>query len=488
MDLATATRITQSALSTLSTESSVVSRNIAGVNNNGTYSRKITNVVTALGGGVAVMSITRAQNGALFDTVLGATSSSATQRVITDGLTTLQRTVGDTTSATSLAAQISNLTNILQQYQATPNDSSLAASVVTTASSLANTLHNATTTVQQLRVQTDAQMASSVSTINSLLSQFQTVNSQVVSGTALGADVTDLLDKRDSILTQLSQQIGISTTTNPNNAMSIYTDSGATLFQGGVARSVTFQATNAYVPGSVGNAVYVDGVAVTGSAASMPIQSGALAGLANLRDNITVTYQAQLDATAGGLINAFSETDPGGSGTILAGLFTNAGSSVVPSSAADTGLAGSIVVNAAVDPTQGGNASLLRDGINFNFNTTNDAAYSGQLQQLLTNLAANQSFNAAGGILGSNSVSDYATASINWLEVQRQSASSESAYQSTLLSNSTSALSSATGVSLDTEMSRMLDLEQAYAATAKLLSTISSMFSDLISAINVPVA
>lgn len=484
MGLTSAMNVAQSALATVAAESSVVSRNIAGVNSGGSFSRKIANVITTLDGGSQVASVTNAQNQALFESVLSATSSTATQNAISTGLATLQQTVGATNSSTSPTAQISNLTNALQQYAASPSDSNTAASAVAVAGALANTLNNATTTVQQLREQTDAQMASSVTNINALLSQFQSVNSQIVSGSAVGSDITDLQDARNSILTQLSQQIGISTTTGVNNSMSIYTDSGVTMFQGGQPRAVTFQSTGTYTASTTGNAVYIDGVPVTGSSATMPIQSGALAGLANLRDTIAVTYQAQLDQTAQGLINAFAETNPAPPFNTLAGLFTNGGSTIIPSSAADTGLAGTIAVNAAVDPNQGGTATLLGNGINFNYNTANDASFTAHLQQLQVSLSANQTFNAAGQIGTSNTVGSYAAASASWLETQRQSASSESTYQSTLLSNSTTALSNSTGVNLDSEMSQMLDLENSYSASAKLLSTINTMFADLTTAIN----
>jgi flagellar hook-associated protein 1 len=483
MGLSSATITTKTALATVSAETAVISRNISGVNTSG-FSLKTANVVTSQNGGATVVSVTNAQNQALFDSVLSATSSSAAQSAITNGLTTLQSSIGDTSSTTSPSAQLSDLTDALQSYEASPSDSSLAASVVDAASSLATTLNNATTTVQQLREQTDQQMASSVSSINSLLTQFQSVNSQIVSGTATGSDVSDLEDTRNSILTQLSQQIGISTTSTADGGMSIYTDSGVTLFQGGIASTVTFQATSTYTASTTGNAVYVNGVAITGSSATMTIQSGAQAGLADLRDNVTVTYQAQLDQTAQGLISAFAETDPSGSGSTLAGLFTNGGSTTVPSSSSDTGLAGAISVNAAVDPSQGGTDTLLRDGINFTFNTTSAASYSTQLNQLLTNLSTDQTFNSDGQIGTSNTVSGYATASAGWLDGQLQTSTSEATYQSTLLSNSTSALSNATGVNLDNEMSQMLDLENSYSATAKLLTTINSMFTSLLSAIN----
>ena len=72
-----------------------------------------------------------------------------------------------------------------------------------------------------------------------------------------------------------------------------------------------------------GNPVTVDGVPITGSSISQPIQSGALAGYAELRDTLAPQYQAQLDQIAGGLINAFAESDQTGAGLPDApGLFT----------------------------------------------------------------------------------------------------------------------------------------------------------------------
>ena len=93
-------------------------------------------------------------------------------------------------------------------------------------------------------------MASSVSTINSLLSQFTAANNAVVTGLQTGANVSSAEDTRDSIVTQLSQQIGISTS-GPNGSESIYTDSGVTLFQD-TPRTVSFTATPTLVDGANG--------------------------------------------------------------------------------------------------------------------------------------------------------------------------------------------------------------------------------------------
>ena len=466
-----------------------MSRNITGASDTSIYSLKTANVISTPYGS-EVTSVTQAANQAVFSTLLSATSANATQSALSSGLDTLNQTIGDISSSSSSTASnsnspavlLGNFTNALQSYESSPSDSNLATAAVSAASALAQGLNSAAATVNQVREQADSGIASSVQAINSLLTKFQSVNTQIINGTATGADVTDALDTRDNILNQLAQQIGVTTTTGANGGMSIYTDSGATLFQGGVARSVTFTPTTTYTAATDGNAVYVDGVPITGASATMPINSGALAGLATLRDSTSVTYQAQLDGIAGGLIGAFAESDQAGTGPNLPGLFTTPGATSLPS--ATTGLASEIAVNASADPSQGGNPFLLRDGgisgnPNYTYNTSGDASYSSRLSQLLTNLSATQTFSAAGAIAVSSNLSDYASGSAGWLEAQRSDVSSQSTYQGTLLSTATTALSNSTGVNINDQMSKMLDLENSYAATAKLLSTIDGMFSTL---------
>jgi flagellar hook-associated protein 1 FlgK len=490
MSLTSVLTTAQAALATTTTQSSVVSRNIAGINDT-TYSRKTANVSTTSFGSTYVSSITRAANQALFRNMLSATSDAAAQQAVSNGLDQLQQTVGQTSDEQSPAALIGNLQDALQTYSATPSDSNAAAAVVTSAQALTSALNSASRTVQEVRSQADSDMASAVGSINSLLTQFQSVNQTIVTGTRTGADVTNDLDTRDSILSQLSQYMGITTVTGSDNSTSIYTDSGVTLFNT-TPRSVTFAPTSAYTAPTVGNAVYVDGVPVTGSSAVMPLQSGSLAGLANLRDTVAVTYQSQLDEVARGLIDTYAESDQtGGTQPTVPGLFTYSGAPSMPAAGVNAGLAADITVNANVDPNQGGDVTLLRDGgisdpgnPAYTYNTTGAAAFTGRIDQLDQALTQTSlSFDPATGIDPTDSVSGFATASVSWLEAARQNTSNQLDYKNAVVSQSTTALSSATGVNLDDEMSNMLDLEHSYEASAKLMSTVESMFTSLFQAL-----
>jgi flagellar hook-associated protein 1 len=488
MSLSVGLNAALSGLSVSAEQTSVVSRNIARAGDPHA-TRKTANVVTAPGGGVRIVSTTRAADQALFDKMLSTTTDASAQKAILDALNALNDTVGDTQDDASPAAQISKFTSALQQSAQAPQDDLLARSAISAANDLAGSLNSATTAVQQVRTQADADIASSVANLNDLLSQFETVNNKIKLASP-STDVTDELDQRDQILAGISEEIGIHTVTRANGDMAIYTDNGLTLFDNH-ARSVTFNPTGFFTASTTGSSVMVDGVPVTGNTGLTGPSSGRIAALAQVRDTVAVTYQSQLDEIARGLIRATAESDQSATPTLpdAPGLFTWTGAPAMPGGGVQTGLAGMIKVNASVDPAQGGNPALLRDGgisnpgnPAYTYNASGASGFSDRLNQLIDALDAQQTFDPAAGAGAKASVSDYASSSVAWLQAERKSASDASDYKSTLLSRSTDALSSATGVNLDEEMTTLLDLERSYQASSKLITTIDNMYGALLAA------
>ncbi|MGY3075658.1 flagellar hook-associated protein 1 FlgK [Bradyrhizobium sp. LM6.10] len=420
MNLTAALESARSSLMTSGIQSSVISRNIAGATATG-YSRKLTVLDNHPGAGVYVAAIQRAASSGLYTNVLTATSSSTKQSAIYDGLQKIAAsTVDDPELDQSPTAQLNALKKALQQYANAPDNTTLAQAAVASAKDMATALNQATQTVQSVREGADADMNTSVQNINQLLSQFQSVNTAIVKGTISGDDVTDYLDQRDSIVSKLSQELGVTMSIRPNGDAALYADSGVVLFDK-TARAVSFSPTNAYTAGTTGNAVYIDGVPVTGANSVMPLKSGKLAGLAELRDNATVTYQSQLDEVARGLVDAFKEVDQSGAALPdVPGLFTYPGAPAMPASATvSVGLAGLISVAASVDPVQGGNPNLLRDGAisgnaAYQYNTAGNAGYSTRLQQLIGNMDASQPFDATTQGKPNGSLIDFASSSASW--------------------------------------------------------------------------
>jgi flagellar hook-associated protein 1 FlgK len=482
----------RSSISATSEQISVVSRNIARVGDPDA-TRKVARLVSGPGAGVSIAGIDRTSNQLLLNSYLSANSNNQSQGAITSALDQLQSTVGDTDVERSPAALIAKLESSLQNYSAAPQNPAVAATVVSAASDLANALNAASAQVTAVRTQADTAIATSVNNINTLLSQFQELNTQVIKGMSQGTDVTDALDGRDAVLKQLSTEVGIRTVTRSNGDMAVYTDSGVTLFDKS-PRKVTFDASQSLSAGTTGAAVYADGVPIAGTGHVMSIGTGKLAGLVEVRDSIAPAYQSQLDEIARGLVEAFAETDQSASPTLpaAAGLFTYAGGPAVPAPGTlVSGLASSIKVNPNVDPTQGGNAELVRDGgisdpgnPAYTYNTTGAASFTDRIQELISTLDANRSFDASTQIASSASLSDYAKASVSWIEALRQSASSGAEYSKTVADRATSALSQDTGVSLDEEMTNLLDLERTFQASSRLINTVNSMLSTLLQSVS----
>lgn len=487
MSLSLALDNAKAALSATTAQTTVVSRNVSNAQQNG-FTRKSANAVTTDNGGVRIASISRAFNNPLYLEMLANTSAAAKQDATVTALGRLQQTVGDTNSTSSLSARLNAVKTALAQYAAKPNDQSLGAAAVRSANDMAQALNTASSTIQETREQADKDMGDTVDTVNDLLQQLQTINDTIVKGSNTGADITDSLDTRDQILSKLSENIGIRIVPGASNSVTVFTDSGVTLFDKS-PRTVSFAPISAYNASTTGNAVYVDGVAVTGASSPMPLTSGKLAGLAAVRDTIAVTYQNQVDEIARGLVETFSEQDQSGSGKpAVAGLFTWSGGPSVPASGSlSVGLAASLRVAAAVDPDQGGNVTLLRDGnisgagSAYVYNSAAAAGYSDRLQALVQNISTKRSFSTSATTLATNtSLADFASSSIAWLEGTRKSATSEQTVASTALTKTSDALSNETGVNIDDEMAKMLDLERSYGAASKLLAAVDTMMKTLL--------
>jgi len=488
MSLSVALQVAQSALAARQTESSVIARNIAGAQEPG-FSKKsvqLSTMYTSSGqaGGLRVNGIARLSDSALYSSLLSSTSVGTSQQTVLDGMTRLAETIGDTELETSPAAKLGQLKLSLQNYASDPNNVVMAQDALLNAKNMADSLRSSTELVQDVRATADADMATSVREINSLLGKLEDLNSVIVKGTQSGADVTDALDSRDQVLLSLSEEIGISTLSRANGDVVVYTDSGVTLFET-TARSVTFAPTITYDANTSGNAVIVDGVPVAGPGAVMPISSGRLHGLAELRDDTAVTYQDQLDEIARGLIEAFQEEDQTTPGVFQQGLFLGTGTPIPPSTV-PSGIAADIRVNPNADPDQGGSLDAIRDGglagAAFNYNPAGNAGFSDRLQELVTAFDTPRTFASSVELDPDASLSSFAASSVSWLESGRKTMTSNVEIQSVIVGRTAENLNNTTGVNIDEEMTLLLEIERAYSAASRLITAVDSMLDDLLMA------
>jgi flagellar hook-associated protein 1 len=243
----------------------------------------------------------------------------------------------------------------------------------------------------------------------------------------------------------------------------VVTGDGTMLFDK-VARQVSFDRTDGYNAQTIGNGILIDGVPVSMGVGGNTTASGTISAMLQLRDTVAPAMQLQLDEMTRALNDA------------IPGLMTWSGD------INDAGIAGRVRLNADIDPAAGGNPLLLRDGILANGNVDGNASFSDVLIGYLEAFEQPRPFTTASGATAVFSLTNYAADAISWLEANRQEASRGIDTKSALLMRTNSALSNATQVNVDEEMALLLELENSYAASARILQTIDRMLAALLDA------
>lgn len=474
-----------SGLLATSNQSAVVSRNVTRAGDQD-YTRRDVALKTDGVGGVRSASYTRSADKTLQDRVLNSNSRTGGTQVTADALKVLSSIIGDPQDNTSVAAGLYQLQQSLRDFKNNPSSNTYATGATSAARMLVSRLNSSTDEIAAVRNEANVGVNASVEKISSLLLDLQPIDQSITTGTPGSEAYLDNLDERDGILRQLSQEIGLRIVNKSDGGIALYSDSGITLFDV-VPRRIEVRAEGPLAAGEPGPQVYIDGVEVSGSNPVLPLQAGALTAHLRLRDETTITYQAQLDEIARSLVSIFAEQDQNATSTLppATGIFSYDGSPAVgPAATHISGLAGTIKLNVAFDDRNGGNPMLLRDGgSNGTVYVYNAAGVSG-FQQRLSDLAdafdKPFSFDIAAKLSGQATIKAFAEFSASQLESERAKASGNSDEAQSANQRWSDALASKTGVNIDEEMASLLSLEKSYQASAKVITTIDKMFSVLI--------
>jgi len=485
MSLSTAINTAQSSLSNTSTQTSVVSRNISNASNSD-YNRRSA-VLSTTWSGASIATTQRSQNSALLREGLTGIGQASSQQTLLTGLERLQSIFGGNDYELSPASLMADFRDTMAVFATKPSESTLAESAIADAMQLAAGLRTASASVQSTRLQADQDIARDVDILNGLLKEYETANNAIIKGSQTGADVNNELDQRDKLLKKISEIVSVSTVNRAGNDVAIYTTDGLTLFEK-VPRPVTFDPSGGFSASLNGNAVYIDGAPLVAGEGAVTNGSGSLQAHLQIRDTYAPMMQNQLDEIARGLITVFAETDQSAAPTLpdMPGLFTWSGSTVPATGTLSRGIAATIMVNPAVRSSMAGNPALLRDGgINgaaYVTNTSGGASFSTSLDGYVQSLDQPMAFDAAANLGTTTSLVGFASDSIGWLEQNRSDASNAAENKEAFRFRTLEALSNNTGVSLDEEMSMLLELEQSYKASARLLAAVDEMLEALLAA------
>ncbi|SEL55136.1 flagellar hook-associated protein 1 FlgK [Roseovarius azorensis] len=469
-----------SGLTAASRMADVVSGNLANVLTGGYVPRDLTLIARRDGGGVSVQGITRQVDAGLLADRRLAESGLAAAESRAGFAVALERAVGTPDIAGSLAARLASFEAGLVTATTRPEEANRLQAVVQAASGLAAGLNAASAQIATLRGQADGDIARAVDSINRGLENVSTLNKQITTALINGHATASLEDQRQLVIDGLSQFVPLRQLPRADGAVALVTTGGALLLDGRAIR-LEFDASPVIAPHMTADNGLLSTIRLNGQSLDMNNRKGSLAGgllaaLFDIRDVMATGAQTNLDALARDLIERFQQPDLDPSlAAGVPGLFTDAGAFLDPAN--EIGLAGRITLNAVVDPGQSGALFRLRDGLGATIpGAVGNAAF---LMALTGTLSAPDSM--ASGTLGdaARGFSGHMATFVSII-AQARLAEDQTLGFETSRTNELRSMELARGVDSDAELQRLMVIEQAFGANARMIQTINDMMQNLL--------
>lgn len=429
----------------------VTSHNISNANTPG-YSRQRLNLIASnpiwttnglLGTGVTIGSIDRIREG-FIDQQIRLTNNSY-------GSATAQQTILSQVEAnfnepsdTGLGSLMTKFFNSFQDLSVHPEDTATRTTVLQAGTMLAQKFQSLNTNLTQLRSDLSNDAQSKVDQINSLTQQISDLNSQIVSVVAAGGNPGDAKDQRDLKIEQLSQLANINVTEDPRGSVTV--SLGGILIASG-------SGPQALSTSMVGNKLQI----VTSQGGSVVNASGGeLGGTLKAYNSDIPSALARLDQLAGAIITRVNTLHSAGFG-----LGT-------PPPTGNNFFSGSTSGDIAVDPAI--------------VNNINNIAASGSGDPGDNTVALALARVATEPLLNGNSVSvtQYYGSLVADVGSSVSAADTLSQSQQLILTQLQNQRSAESGVSLDEEMTNLIQYQRSYDAAARVVTTVDAMFQTLL--------
>ncbi len=471
-----------SGLGAASRSADVVASNVANALTQGYARRDLQVSARTLGGvgtGVRVDGVSRFVNQAVLNDkrLADAETAAASGRSIFH--LRLETAIGQMDDGRSLGGRIAALEAAFTQATSRPDSEARLQDVVTAAQGLAGTLHALQSEVQAARMEADAAIGRQVDLLNTSLANVDRLNAQIVAERASGRDPSALMDERQAIVDRIAEIVPLRELARDREQIALFTTGGAVLLEG-VPVKVGFTATGIITPDMVLGAGTLSGLTLNGtpivSSDAGVLGGGALGAALAVRDELGPAFQSQIDALARSLVERFSR--PGVDPTLVAGqpgLLTDAGAAFDPLN--EIGLAGRIAVNVAVDPVQGGALWRLRDGIGA---TAPGAVGDARRLIALSDALATPLVPASGDFIGAaRSAHGLAADILSQAASARQRDEARTSHARALQDSLTSQYLE-NGVDTDAEMQRLLLIEEAFSANARVIQIMDDLLQQII--------
>ncbi|MHB1239329.1 MAG: flagellar hook-associated protein FlgK [Gammaproteobacteria bacterium] len=288
-----------------------VSQNIANVNTP-SYSRQRVNLTPQqaqftgagyIGSGVQVSGVQRVYDQFLNNQVVTNTSAQNQLQQLYQLSSQVDNLLG--TSGSGVTTAVQNFFNSVQDVANSPTSTATREALLGSGQSVVQTFNTLSAQLTSLDSGVNQNLTNAASNITSLAQGIAQLNQQIVNAQAAGQGVSpnDLLDQRDALVTQLAQQVGVTTSTESNGALDVSIGSGQSLVVG--LKAATLATVNNSVNPSQKDITLTFGsqsVVVTNQ-----ITGGQVGGMLQFRTNVLDPALNGLGRVAIGLAGTFNK-------------------------------------------------------------------------------------------------------------------------------------------------------------------------------------
>jgi flagellar hook-associated protein 1 FlgK len=230
----------------------------------------------------------------------------------------LQQIYGDPGSASALSSVFNSFTNSVQTLVTSPDSAAARSLVLSNAQVLAQTLNGMTADLQSLRADAENGISDAVATANNAMQKISELNAQLAGRDISNASDAALADQRDALIDQLAELMDIRVVQGNNGELNVFTNSGVQLVGNGASQLAfdahgTVNATTQWdadpAKRSLGTLTLTSQNGGTFDLiANRSLRSGTIAAYIDMRDNLLVQAQRQLDSLASTMAQALSDT------------------------------------------------------------------------------------------------------------------------------------------------------------------------------------
>ncbi len=376
----------------------------------------------------------------------------------------------DVTGTSGVSAALNGLFQSFSAWSASPNDSTARQNVLAAANTVAQSFQGLANSLTQTSGEMDGQITSTVSQINTIAAQIQQYNVQKLKSPQPdpGADA-----QLYGALQNLSQLTNFTTVTQTDGTVTVLLSGGTPLVIGTQQNDLSASVSVDTKPAPVySQSLPTDHILDSqGNDITSQISSGQLGGLLDTRNRVLagIMGDSQQQGTLNQLAQGLADTVNGilQSGTVSATPGAANGAALFSYDSQNLAtVASTLTVNPQITPDQ-----LAPVDASGNVNGNANA------------LAALENPTGTQGTVGGLSYLQYFGQIAAGAGQENQTATNNEQTQQQVTAQATSLRDQVSGVSLDKEASALLQFQQAYQATAQVLTVLDNLGNDLMNLI-----